>query len=446
MGKRNPMSHVFVLDTNKRPVNPVHPGCARILLKQGKAAVYRRFPFTIILQHAVEQPVLHPLRLKIDPGSKTTGLALMSDASGEVVFAAELTHRGVQIKQAMDARRAIRHNRRQRKTRYRKPRFQNRRKRKGMLPPSLESRVATIITWVKRLIRLCPITALSQELVKFDLQRMQNPVIEGVEYQQGQLAGYEVREWLLEKWQRRCSYCGKEGVPLQVEHIQPKACGGTDRLSNLTIACDACNTAKGTQDIREFLKDKPDVLKQILAQAQEPLKDAAAINTARWALYKRLQRLGLPVECGSGGLTKYNRAMRNLPKTHWLDACCVGKSTPKTLHMERIRPLCITATGHGSRQMCRMNAFGFPCTSPKQYKRVHGFVTGDIVRAVVLSGKKVGTYTGRVAVRTLGFFNITTPQGTIQGVNHRFCAILQRCDGYRYHSQKEGGVALLPTP
>ncbi len=116
------MSNVFVLDTNKHPLNPVHPGRARILLRQGKAAVYRRFPFCLILKTTVEEPVVHPLRLKLDPGSKATGIAILNDTTGEVVFAAELRHRGEQIKRAMDARRAVRRNRRQRKTRYRTPR------------------------------------------------------------------------------------------------------------------------------------------------------------------------------------------------------------------------------------------------------------------------------------------------------------------------------------
>jgi len=162
------MSQVFVLDANKHALNPIHPGRARLLLKRGKAAVYRRYPFTIILASAVEQPTLHPLRIKVDPGSQTTGIALVNDSTGEVVWAAELTHRGEQIKRALDKRRAVRRSRRQRKTRYRKARFANRRKRTGTLPPSLESRVCNVLTWVRRLMRLCPITAISQELARFD--------------------------------------------------------------------------------------------------------------------------------------------------------------------------------------------------------------------------------------------------------------------------------------
>jgi RRXRR protein len=193
------MSHVFVLDTNKQPLNPVHPGRARLLLKQGKAAVWRRYPFTIILHSAVDNPPLLPLRLKLDPGSKTTGMALVNDATGQIVWAAELSHRGHAIRSALSSRRGVRHGRRYRHTRYRQPRGANRRtNKKGWLPPSQTSRIANVLTWVTRLMRLCPITALSMELVKFDLQALENPEITGVEYQQGTLFGYELREYLLE--------------------------------------------------------------------------------------------------------------------------------------------------------------------------------------------------------------------------------------------------------
>lgn len=431
------MSKVFVLDRTKQPLNPIHPGHARMLLKQGKAAVYRRFPFTLILKHAIEQPMLHALRAKIDPGSQTTGFAIVNDVSGEVVWAAELTHRGKQIKRAIDKRRTIRRSRRQRKTRYRKPRFANRSSRLGMLPPSLESRVANILTWVRRLRSLCPITAISQEVVKFDLQKMDNPDIGGIEYCQGTLQGYEVRQYLLERWGRQCSYCGTNSVPLQIEHICPRVHGGTNRISNLCLACKACNLAKGTQDIAVFLANRPEVLKRILATSKIPRRDAAAVNTTRWALYKRLKRLGLTVEQGSGGLTQFNRQLQGLEKTHWLDAACVGQSTPQSLDVSGIVPLQIIAVGHGNRQMCRVDKYGFPRTGPKQHKRVKGFQTGDLVRAVVLEGRRAGTYTGKVAIRTSGSFNIMMSCGTVQGIAHRCCQLIARNDGYSYYQRKE---------
>jgi 5-methylcytosine-specific restriction endonuclease McrA len=318
------MSKVFVLDTDKHPLEPVHPGRARLLLTQGRAAVFRRYPFTIILKEAAPAPQRVGLRLKIDPGSKTTGLAIVNDASGEVVWAAELQHRGEAIKKALDDRRRVRRSRRRRKTRYRQSRFSNRARPKGWLPPSLESRIANTLTWARRLVRFCPITAISQELVKFDTQLMENPEMKGVEYQQGELADYEVREYLLEKWGRQCAYCGAAGVPLEVEHILCCKRGGTNRVSNLTLACKPCNDAKGTQFIQDFLKDTPALLQRILAQTKAPLKDAAAANATRWELYRRLQSLGLPLETGTGGQTKYNRIRRGLAKAHWLDAVCVA--------------------------------------------------------------------------------------------------------------------------
>ena len=428
------MQTVFVVDTKKQPLDPIHPGKARLLLKQGKAAIWRRFPFTIILKYAVPGAIQEPLRVKLDPGSKTTGVVVLNDARGEVVFAMELSHRGHKITEALETRRAIRRSRRQRKTRYRQPRFDNRRnKGEGWLPPSLESRIRNVLTWIKRLSRVCLISACSLELVKFDMQQMDHPEISGVQYQQGTLAGYEVREYLLEKWGRQCAYCGARDVPLEVEHITPRSKSRDDRVCNLTLSCHSCNDKKGTQDIRDFLQQKPDLLQKILAQAKVPRKDAAAVNVTRWALLRRLQALDLMIECGSGGMTKYNRQIRDLPKAHWIDAACVGKSTPEVLTLLGRAPLLIKATGRGSRQFCSMDKYGFPRTSPKaREKSIKGFQTGDIVRADVPSGKKAGTHTGRVLVRATGSFDIQTKQGRVQGINARYCRPLHKSDGYNY--------------
>jgi 5-methylcytosine-specific restriction endonuclease McrA len=428
-----------VVDGEHRPLNPIHPGEARRLLTRRKAAVWRRYPFTIILKRAVPEAQPVPLRLKLDPGSKTTGLALVNDATGQVVWAGELTHRGQQVKARLDQRRACRRSRRQRHMRYRPARFANRRQRDGWLPPSLASRLSNVLTWVARLRRHAPVGALSQELVKFDTQLLEQPEISGVEYQQGELAGYEIREYLLEKWERRCAYCGAANTPLQIEHIIPSSRGGTNRASNLALACESCNQAKGVQTATEF--GHPEVQ----AQAQKPLKDAAAVNASRWVLYRRLQATGLLVEVGTGGRTKWNRTQRELPKTHWIDAACVGASTPKRIQVAGVRPLHITATGRESRQMCRMDRSGFPRTTSKGARRVHGFQTGDLVRAVVPGGARAGTHVGRVAVRARGSFNIRTSTGTITDIAARYCQLLQRSDGYAYgysYSQEKGQAAL----
>jgi len=429
------MSQVLVLDAAQRPLDPVHPGYARRLLTRRQAAVWRRYPFTIILKVGKPADLVTPLHLKIDPGSQTTGVAILNDSTGAVVWAAEVTHQGEQIRKRLASRCTARRSRRARKTRYRPARSRNRRRSSGWLSPSLESRLSHVLTWVARLRRLCFIATLSQELEKFDTQALQHPEIQGVEYQQGALAGYEVREYLLEKWQRRCAYCGAKGVPLQIEHIVPKARGGSDRVSNLTLACELCNQGKGTQTAAEF------GYAEVQAQAKKPLKDAAALNATRWAFYKRLVCTGLPIEIGTGGRTKYNRIRHGLPKSHWLDAACVGASTPDRLQVAGIRPLLICATGWQCRQMCRVDRYGFPRTSAKRHSRVQGFQTGDIVRAVVPTGKRAGTYVGRVAVRATGFFNIATSTGTVQGVAARFCRVIHRQDGYSY---EDGGCGFLP--
>jgi len=196
-----------------------------------------------------------------------------------VVFAAELTHRGQAISSALLPRQAIRSSRRQRKTRYRKPRCLNRRRSEGWLAPSLAHRVLTTLTWAKRLERLCQLSAVSMELVRFDTQLMQDAEVAGVAYQQGEVAGYEVREYLLEKWGRKCAYCGATNIPLQVEHLVPKIRGGSNRVSNLTLACEPCNLRKGNQTAAEF------GYRHLMAQAKQPLKDAAAVNSVRWVLW-----------------------------------------------------------------------------------------------------------------------------------------------------------------
>ena len=425
------MSKTLVLDTNKRPLDPIHSAQARLLLRNKKAAIFRRFPFTIILKESRIKTNVSPLRLKIDPGAKFTGIVLVNDSTKEVVFAVELKHRGFAIRDALTSRRQLRSSRRARKTRYRKPRFLNRTRPDGWLAPSLQSRVENIKTWVEKLRKLAPIKAISQELVRFDMQLMANPDIKGKEYQQGALAGYETREYLLEKWARQCAYCGIKDVPLQVEHIHPKAKGGTNSITNLTLSCERCNTKKGTKDIKDFLKKDPTRLEKILKQAKRPLADAAAVNTTRWALFKVLKETGLTIETGSGGLTKFNRSQQKLEKTHWIDAACVGKSTP-ILNIKGIKPLLITATGHGSRQSCRPDKYGFPARYVPRFKFIFMFQTGDIVKAVVTTGKKIGTYVGRVAVRTTGSFNISTNNGLIQGISYKYCSRVHGKDGYQY--------------
>ena len=430
------MNRVFVLDNQRQPLSPCSPARARMLLSDGKAAVHRRFPFAIILKNRTGGEV-QPVELKLDPGSKTTGLALVAEVnSGKVaVFAAELHHRGAAIKKALMDRRMLRRNRRARKTRYRAPRFDNRTRRNGWLPPSIQSRVDNALTWAKRLRGLAPLAAVAVETVRFDMQQMVNPEISGVEYQQGTLAGYELREYLLEKWQRRCAYCGAENIPLEIEHVVPRSKGGSNRASNLTLACRPCNEAKGNLPIQEFLSTKPELLKKILAGLKAPLRDAAAVNAARYALGSALKTLGLPVSFWSGGRTKYNRTGQQYSKAHWIDAACVGETGAAVKLDPNHVPLAITATGHGRRQRCRPDAYGFPGKAAPKAKRFQGFRTGDLVTACVPKGKFAGTHTGRVAIRHRPSFKLTTPEAVFD-VHPKYLTTIHQADGYGYSQPK----------
>lgn len=439
---------VFVLDKQKRPLMPCSEKRARLLLQRGRAVVHRRYPFTLRLRDRLGGDT-QPLLLGLDPGSRTTGLALMREAPAQdqrhVRCLFELMHRGFQIREALDKRRAFRRRRRAQNLRHRAPRFNNRTRPFGWLAPSLQHRVNTVISWVKRFQQLAPITSIIQELVRFDTQKLHRPEVSGVEYQQGSLLGYEVREYLLEKWGRECAYCGATNTPLEVEHIVSRRHGGSDRIGNLTLACHDCNQEKGVDALDTFFATAKGLEKRLMRHCQsaktrlarvqrqcsKPLRDASAVNATRWALYRVLKTTGLPVEAASGGSTKFNRHRLGIPKTHALDAACVG--TFASLHGWQSPTLAIKAMGRGSYQRTRLDRHGFPRGYLMRQKQIYGFQTGDMVKAMVPSGKNSGVHMGRVAIRKTGSFNIQTEKGVVQGISHRYCTTLQHGDGYRYH-------------
>jgi len=340
---------VLVLDNNMQPLKPCHPARARELLKKGRAVVYRKYPFTIIILDR-DEGVHQQVELKIDPGSKNTGIALVGSFLGgkKVIWAANVKHRGMHIKKALESRRACRRGRRFRTTRYRPPRFNNRVRRKGWLPPSLSSRIENVFHWVNKLLKHTSIKSIAVETVRFDTQKMQNPEISGVEYQRGTLHGYEVREYLLEKWGRKCAYCGETNGRLEIDHIVPKSRGGGDAVSNLLICCRECNEKKGNFSIQQFLEGNPHVISRVLKQKTASLKDTAAVNATRFVIGTTLKKLGIPISFWSGGRTKYNRCLQGYPKDHWIDAACVGESGESVTIPFKFQALEISATGRGS--------------------------------------------------------------------------------------------------
>jgi 5-methylcytosine-specific restriction endonuclease McrA len=426
------MNRVFVLDDRKVPLMPCEPARARRLLASGKAAVYRRVPFTIILNYVVE-PDNQPIEFKADPGSKTTGLALVGQfqRGNELLWAANLSHRGQAIKDNLSSRLALRRGRRARHTRYRAPRFLNRTRKAGWLPPSLQSRVDNVSSWLTKLCFRAPVSGCHIETVRFDMQKMVNPEISGTEYQRGELLGYEIREYLLEKWGHKCAYCDAKDTILEIEHIQPRSRGGSDRVSNLTIACHCCNQKKNNMPVEQFVTDKARLAK-ILKYAKAPLKDAAAVNATRYAVGNAVKAFGLPTSFWTGGRTKFNRSQQNYKKDHFIDAACVGESGASVAIPETTKPLLIKATGRGTHQTVRTDKYGFPRNKAGRCKRVFGFQTGDLVRLEQPKGKYAGTHIGRLAgIRADGRLDIATLAGKVTASFKNF-TLIQRGDGYAY--------------
>ncbi|WP_440069272.1 RNA-guided endonuclease IscB [Streptosporangium sp. OZ121] len=430
---------MFVLDKHGHPLQPTSPAGARKLLRSGRAVVHRHTPFVIRLKDRVRDESTVPgVAVGVDPGSKHTGVAVFTERDGSRAgrYALQLDHRGGAIRDKLASRAALRRGRRSRNLRHRAPRFSNRTRPKGWLAPSLRHRLDTTMSWVSRLTHWAPVTAVHVEKAAFDTHTMSaGRPLEEVQYQQGTLAGYEVREYLLAKWGRTCAYCGTQDVPVNIDHIHPRSRGGSDRISNLTLACIGCNQTKNATLIEEFLKGKPALLAKILKQAKAPLRDAAAVNATRWALWRALKATGLPVSTGSGGRTKWNRSRTGAPKSHTLDALHVGELESVTAWPSRV--LVVKATGRGAYARTTSDRYGFPRLVRPRIKLHHGFQTGDLVRAHVTTGKKAGVHVGRVLVRSCGKFDITTRHGRVAGINHRHVRHLQRADGYGYTTQKE---------
>jgi len=324
------------------------------------------------------------------------------------------------VHQRMRRRAQARRWRRSARLRHRQPRFAHRTRPVGWVPPSLRSRLDNTLSWARRYARWVPLTHVDVERARFDMQLLRDPTISGVQYQQGTLAGYEVRAYLLEHWQHRCAYCGKGGVPLEVEHITPRSRGGSERIDNLCLACTPCNTAKGTQTAAEF------GFPQLQVRAKAPLRDAAAVNSTGSVLCARLEAAGFSIRTWTGGRTRWNRARFKVPKTHALDALCVGALVRVTATDRPV--LGISATGRGTRLRTRLTRFGVPRGYCLRSKRVAGLATGDLVRAVVHAGQHRGVHVGRVAIRASGSVRV----GPVDGISACHCVVLQRTDGYAY--------------
>ena len=308
---------VYVLSQNGQPLMPTENHAkVRVFLKQGKAKVVQRCPFTIQLLY---ESTTHTqkINLGIDAGSKTIGISATTDS--KVLYEAEVVLRN-DIVELLSGRRALRRSRRNRKTRYRKPRFDNRKKPDGWLAPSIRQKIETHVTVVENITKILPMTKIIVETASFDIQKIKNPEIEGAEYQHGeQLDFWNVREYVLFRDGHTCQCCkgkSKDNI-LNVHHIESRKTGG-NAPNNLITLCETCHKA--------YHKGIITLPKEIHRGMR--FRDAAFMGVMRWAFYDRLKELynllGVEVINTYGYITKNTRITYDLPKEHYVDARCIS--------------------------------------------------------------------------------------------------------------------------
>lgn len=317
------MQYVYVLNKHGEPLMPCSPGKARILLKQQKACVVKRTPFTIKLMHG-SAGHKQPVTLGVDAGSKHVGLSASTEK--RELYSEEFTPRN-DVVELLSTRRQSRRSRRNRKTRYRAPRFNNRvhSKHKGWLAPSVEVKIQEHITVIKRICRILPVTLVRVETAEFDTQRLKailagKPIPVGTDYQLGEMYDeYNVRQYVLKRDNYTCQCCGahttaKKVVKLHVHHLESRKVGG-NAPSNLITLCTTChdNLHKGKVTLDGKKRGKT-------------LRDAAFMGIMRNTLLIRLRNeLNIPVQNTYGYITKLLREQNDIKKSHINDARCISK-------------------------------------------------------------------------------------------------------------------------
>ena len=416
---------VPVLDRNGHPLAPAKPSRVRRWLETGRATkVWIKHIFAVQLHdlEAATAAVPHTA-LNLDPG-KTDGIAVTRESPDgkhrTIVGAYEHQHRNQEISQNITERRSHRRNRRS-KLRRRPARFDNRAnaRTEGRLPPSILSIADDTTEIVATMRRLYPISQIRAEYLRFDTQLMQDPDIQGVEYQQGTLQGWQLRHYILHRDAWQCRYCDKSGTDrnlLELDHVAPVSHGGPSVVGNLVTACHKCNQKKGNQRVADFLASDPERLADIRRQLEQvvPLTPAGQLNSAMPAILKTLEATGLPVTITDGASTSYARQKLGIAKSHVNDAACLDLPATVVNHTPQVTTL--KRQGRHRRQSINCDASGSPAsndfpaysrlpreqqgyTTPPSHstgpRRLRGITSGDIVRIHHHTGH---TYTGRATL------------------------------------------------
>ena len=304
---------VYVLNIEGKPLMPCKEAKARKLLKENKAKIYKKEPFTIQLLFICENQT-QDITLGVDAGSKHIGLS--ATTKEKELYAADVELRN-DIVDLLSTRRQNRRTRRNR-LRYRKPRFNNRvhSKKNGWLAPSVEQKIQTHFKVVVDIHKLLPITKIVVETASFDIQKIKKPEIHNEEYQQGEQLGFwNVREYVLFRDNHTCQCCkgkSKDKI-LNVHHIESRKTGG-NAPNNLITLCETCHKGyhNGTLEL-------PKTIKRGMS-----FKDAAFMGIMRWSFYNRLKEIYPNVFMTYGYITKDTRIKNNLPKDHYIDARCIS--------------------------------------------------------------------------------------------------------------------------
>lgn len=322
---------VYVLNIDKQPLMPTQRhGKVRRLLKCGKAKVIKRCPFTIQLLYDATC-FTQSINLGIDSGSKNIGVS--ATTASKVLYESDVELRN-DIVNLLSTRREARKARRNRKTRYRKARFDNRVKGKGWLAPSIRQKIETHLTVIHKIHEILPISKIIVETASFDIQKIKNPNIQGTEYQKGEQLGFwNVREYVLFRDNHMCQCCkGKSSDKiLTVHHIESRKIGG-DAPNNLITLCETCHTGYHNGTVK-----LPKTIKRGMV-----FRDAAFMGIMRWALYDKIKELYPDVTMTFGYITKNVRIKNDLPKAHYVDARCIsGNPLAKPLeyyfHQKKVR-------------------------------------------------------------------------------------------------------------
>lgn len=390
---------VYVLDINGHPLMPTERfGKVRRMLKTGTAKVIRRCPFTIQLLYQSEINTQH-VSLGVDAGSKHVGISATTES--KVLYESDVELRD-DIVDLLSSRRELRRSRRNRKTRYRAKRFDNRKnKKKGWIAPSIRHKIDCHLVIVKSVTKLLPVSNIAVEVASFDIQKIKNPDISGTEYQQGdQLGFWNVREYVLFRDNHRCQCCKgktKDNI-LNVHHIESRKTGG-DAPNNLITLCETCH--------KWYHQGKIELPKSIHRGMR--FKDAAFMGIMRWAFYNKLKEqyetLGVPVSLTYGYITKNIRIKYNLPKEHYIDARCIS-GNPTALssgkyyyqkkircHNRQIHKCKILKGGVKKRNQASYIVMGFRLYDKVLYKKKECYIFGrrksGFFDIRILSGEKV---------------------------------------------------------